>query len=45
VKKYPCKRIKNLHKRYLTRYNENIYENMEIAKANGIRYFIKTMEM
>jgi hypothetical protein len=41
---YPCKRIKNLHKRYATKYNENIYENMETVKNKGIKYFITTAE-
>jgi hypothetical protein len=43
-KEYPCKRIKGLYKRYLTKYNENIYENMETVKNKGIKYFIKIME-
>jgi hypothetical protein len=42
--KYPCTRIKNLHKRYVTKYNENIYENMETVKNKGTEYFIKIME-
>jgi hypothetical protein len=41
---FPCRRIKNLHKRYLTRYNEDINENMKLYKDNGIKTFVKIME-
>ncbi|HNU96261.1 MAG TPA: DUF3795 domain-containing protein [Candidatus Magasanikbacteria bacterium] len=39
--KYPCKRLKNLDKRYRTKYNMSMIENLEFIKDNGIRMFIK----
>jgi len=39
-KKYPCRRIKHLHKRYSERYNVNIYENFNMIKEEGIKEFI-----
>ncbi len=40
-KKYPCRRIKDLEKRYTNRYNVSIYKNFEDIKILGIRKFIK----
>jgi hypothetical protein len=39
--KYPCKRIKNLQKRYVTKYGEDLFRNFEQIKENGIRKFIE----
>ena len=40
-KQYPCRLIRNLEKRYRTRYNIRIYENFKNIKDLGIREFIK----
>ena len=40
-KKYPCRWIKDLEKRYRTRYNVMIYENFKDIKELGKREFIK----
>jgi hypothetical protein len=39
--KYPCKRLKNLNKRYETRYGENLKDNFERIKQLGKREFIR----
>lgn len=39
-KKYPCKRIKHLHKRYTERYNVSIYSNFKMINEEGIKKFI-----
>lgn len=39
--KFPCQRIKNLDKRYRTKYGENVIENLETISRIGIRAFIK----
>jgi len=39
--KYPCRRIKDLEKRYKSKYGESIYENFESIKRLGIRAFIR----
>ena len=39
--KFPCKRIKNLDKRYQTKYNMSMIENLENINKLGIRKFIK----
>ena len=38
---YPCKRLKNLDKRYKTRYKMSMIENLEYIRENGIRKFVK----
>jgi hypothetical protein len=38
---YPCKRLKNLDKRYRTRYRMSMLENLENIKKSGIRSFVK----
>lgn len=38
---FPCEKIKHLDKRYQTRYNVNVIENLENIKKSGIREFIK----
>lgn len=39
--KYPCKRLKNLDKRYRTKYGMGMLENLENIKTSGIRSFVK----
>jgi hypothetical protein len=39
--KYPCKRMKQLDKRYRTKYNTSFIENMLIIKEKGISEFLK----
>ncbi len=38
--KYPCKRIKQLDKRYRTKYRTSFIENLKIIKEKGIDYFL-----
>ena len=40
-KKYPCKRLKDLEKRYSSKYGESLYENFDFIKSIGMRLFIK----
>ena len=40
--KYPCLRLRNLDKRYRTKYNMSMIENLENIKENGIRKFVKS---
>jgi hypothetical protein len=37
---YPCKRIKQLDKRYWTKYRTSFIENLSIIKQKGITYFL-----
>lgn len=39
-KKFPCTRMKNLDKRYRTRYNTSLINNLKEIKESGIRRFI-----
>ncbi len=39
--KYPCTRLKNLDKRYRTKYGMSMIENLENIEQSGIRAFIK----
>lgn len=39
--KYPCKRLKDLDKRYRTKYNMSMIENLGNIKTFGIRKFVK----
>jgi len=39
--KFPCKRIKQMDKRYRTKYNMSTIENLEIIQKFGVREFIK----
>lgn len=41
---YPCRRIKDLNKRYTTRYNVSIFANFESIKKRGIREFVNQEE-
>ncbi len=38
--KFPCKNLKQLDKRYRTKYNMSQIENLEYIKKNGIRKFV-----
>lgn len=38
--KYPCKRIKQLDKRYSTKYNTSFIENLKMIKEKGIEKFL-----
>ena len=40
--KYPCTRLKQLDKRYRTRYNMSMLENLENIRAKGMDTFIQT---
>ncbi|MCK9305582.1 MAG: DUF3795 domain-containing protein [Bacteroidales bacterium] len=39
--KYPCKRLKNLNKRYSTRYGTSFFDNLTMIKEEGIDQFLK----
>jgi len=39
--KFPCRRIKQLDKRYRTKYNMSMMENLLYIKEKGIRQFVK----
>jgi hypothetical protein len=39
---FPCDRLKHLDKRYRTKYNMSMVENLENIKKFGIRKFIKS---
>lgn len=38
--KYPCNRMKQLEKRYSTKYKTSFYENLSIIKEKGIDEFL-----
>mgnify|MGYP006900794817 FL=1 len=38
--KYPCRRLKNLDKRYRTRYNTGFLDNLAMIKNEGIDRFL-----
>ena len=38
--KYPCQRLKQLDKRYKTKYNTSFLDNLMMIKQNGIDYFL-----
>jgi len=42
--KYPCQRLKNLDKRYRTKYGMSMIENLELINSKGIRIFLKEQE-
>lgn len=42
--KFPCRRIKNLDKRYSTKYGESPVENLETIKEIGLMKFIQKEE-
>lgn len=37
---YPCRRLRDLDKRYRTRYGMSMIENLEFIRAHGIRAFV-----
>ena len=39
--KFPCLRLKQLDKRYRTRYNTSPIENLKIIKNNGLSHFME----
>lgn len=39
--KFPCRRIKNLDKRYSIKYGESVIENLQAIERIGIREFVK----
>jgi hypothetical protein len=41
-RKFPCRRIKDLDKRYRTKYGENLITNLETASSEGLTRFIKS---
>jgi len=43
--KYPCTRLKNLDKRYRTKYHMSMIENLENIKKLGIRQFVKNEQV
>jgi len=40
--KYPCQRLKNLDKRYRTKYGMSMFENLLTIKEKGLEYFLKS---
>jgi len=40
----PCKRLKQLDKRYRTKYNMSMLENLEYIRVNGLENFVKNEE-
>ncbi|HEY5537102.1 MAG TPA: DUF3795 domain-containing protein [Acetobacterium sp.] len=42
--KYPCKRLKDLDKRYRTKYHMSMLENLECIKKNGMDAFLEHEE-
>lgn len=43
-KKFPCTRLKNLDKRYRTKYGMSMLKNLDNIEKNGIKKFIKKEE-
>lgn len=43
-KKYPCSRLKNLDKRYRTKYGMSMIENLAIIKNHGLEKLLKNEE-
>lgn len=41
---FPCKRLKALDKRYRTKYNMSMIENLECIKKNGMEQFLQKEE-
>lgn len=39
--RYPCRRLKDLDKRYRTKYHMSMIENLESIQAIGIRAFVR----
>ncbi|HOI29815.1 MAG TPA: hypothetical protein PLZ15_08670 [Melioribacteraceae bacterium] len=43
--KFPCRRLKQLDKRYMTKYGISMIENLTIINEKGIRYFIRNEKL
>ncbi len=43
-RKYPCSRLKNLDKRYRTKYGVDIYDNMKTIQEKGMAGFLQSEE-
>jgi hypothetical protein len=39
--RYPCARLKQLDKRYRTKYGMSMIDNLEMINESGIRYFVR----
>lgn len=39
---FPCRRLKQLDKRYRTKYHMSMLDNLEFIRKNGIRAFVKS---
>jgi hypothetical protein len=39
--KYPCRRLKDLDKRYRTKYNMSMLENLQTIRGSGLDFLIK----
>ena len=42
---FPCRRLKNLEKRYRTKYHMSMIENLEFIKEHGIEKFLEKEEV
>ena len=42
---FPCKRLKSLDKRYLTKYHMSMIENLNFIKEKGVKEFLKKEEV
>lgn len=42
--KFPCKRLKDLDKRYRTKYHMSMIENLKCIQENGMTSFLETEE-
>ncbi len=43
--KFPCRRLKQLDKRYRTKYGMSMIENLKMINEKGIRYFIRNEKL
>lgn len=43
--KYPCQRLKQLDKRYRSKYHMSMIENLETIKQKGLAYFLNQEEI
>jgi len=41
---YPCQRLKNLDKRYRTKYSMSMIDNLEFIDQNGVKNFLQNEE-
>lgn len=40
--KFPCQRLKQLNKRYITKYNTSLIENLKAIKTQGMSLFLQS---